>query len=84
MEGFDYDGAAVEHKRRKARGYAEEQDRFVISSLNATMRSDHGERTLRYEGGAWTCSCEFFTERSTCSHTMALEEILAKQAGLPM
>jgi hypothetical protein len=31
---------------------------------------------VQFEGGNWTCDCDFFTTRGVCSHTMALERVL--------
>ncbi|HYT46354.1 MAG TPA: SWIM zinc finger family protein [Methylomirabilota bacterium] len=29
-----------------------------------------------YANGKWSCTCDFFQERETCSHTMAAKQIL--------
>jgi hypothetical protein len=73
---------ALAGKRRKAERYATEPDRFSLDSLSATMHSEHGNRTLAFEKGKWSCTCDFFAEQQTCSHVMALEIILSDFAGL--
>jgi hypothetical protein len=75
-------GPAIEAKERKAARYAQEQERFVVSSLRATMQADHGDRVIEFGGGHWSCTCPFFSEHRTCSHVMALEKILLRDARL--
>lgn len=73
---------AVAAKWQKAERYAREQDRFCLDSLQVTMRSEHDERHISFEAGSWSCTCDFFALHATCSHVMALNLILRKQAGL--
>ena len=61
----------------KAKRYALEKDRVAISSLTARFRGDHDSYTLALEEGAWRCTCPFFSSWGVCSHTMAMEKILA-------
>ena len=64
-------------KIQKARRYAEEKGRIRFSRLTAQFQGDHGSYTLSYEGGQWRCTCSFFSQWGTCSHTMALQRILS-------
>jgi hypothetical protein len=64
-------------KIEKARRYAEEQDRVRFSHFEVIFRGDHNTYTVRYDKGAWKCGCRFFAQRGLCSHTMAMERILA-------
>jgi hypothetical protein len=73
---------AIVGKRHKAARYMDEQGRFQILSVLATMESEHDNRILQFSDGSWKCSCDFFLEHCTCSHTMALEAILCDKAGL--
>ena len=60
----------------KARNYAEERDRVTINRLSATFRGNNNTHELGYEAGAWHCSCRGFSTQGSCSHTMALREML--------
>ena len=60
----------------KARKYAEERDRVTITSLKATFQGNHNAHEVAFDSGSWHCGCHFFTARSVCSHTMALQRIL--------
>ena len=63
-------------KVEKARTYAGEKDRVSIGSFSATFRGNHDSYQVRYDEGAWQCSCPSFGSRNLCSHTMALERML--------
>ncbi|MBI2868290.1 MAG: hypothetical protein HYX96_00490 [Chloroflexi bacterium] len=65
-------------KIEKAKRYAQEKDRITFSELAVKFRGDNNEYQVRYKDGAWHCSCDFFNRWGTCSHTMALEKILAE------
>ena len=60
----------------KARNYAEERDRVTISRLTATFRGNNNTHQLGYDEGQWHCSCRGFSAQGSCSHTMALQEML--------
>ena len=65
-------------KIEKAKFYAEERDRIHFESLRATLRGDNDSvHTVSYDNGTWNCDCSFFSTRGVCSHTMAMEKILA-------
>jgi len=64
-------------KIEKARRYAEERDRVRFLQFEVVFRGDHNTYTVRYDSGAWKCGCRFFAQRGVCSHTMAMERILA-------
>jgi len=64
-------------KIEKARRYAEEKDRVRFNSFEVVFRGDHDTHTIRYANGIWKCGCRFFAQRGLCSHTMAMERILA-------
>jgi hypothetical protein len=73
---------ALKEKQAKADGYVSEPERFRVISLELEMRSKHGIRLISYEDGEWNCTCDFFRERGTCSHTMAAGRLL-KDFPLP-
>ncbi len=74
--------APVLAKQRKAARYSREQDRFEVFSVRATMQAEHGARVVEFDGGSWSCTCDFFRHHATCSHVMALESILLDQAKM--
>jgi hypothetical protein len=63
-------------KIEKAKGYAQEPDRVTFSSLAAVFRGKNDEHELSYADGKWHCTCGFFSQWETCSHTMALQQML--------
>jgi hypothetical protein len=65
-------------KIEKAKRYAQEKDRVVFTDFKVSFRGDNDSYLLSYADGRWTCSCNFFSARGMCSHTMALQRILAE------
>lgn len=63
-------------KIEKAKRYAEERDRIKFESFTATFEGENNPHTVTFEGGQWSCDCDYFMTRGVCSHTMALERIL--------
>lgn len=73
-------------KIEKAKMYAEERDRIQFKTLHATIRGENDSvHAVSYEQGIWGCDCDFFASRGVCSHTMALERVLANMVdiGIP-
>jgi hypothetical protein len=64
-------------KIEKAKRYAEERNRIHFISFSVTFDGDNNPHTVTYNAGHWECDCAFFKSRGVCSHTMALERILA-------
>jgi hypothetical protein len=65
-------------KIEKAKVYAEERERIQFESLTVTLRGDNDTiHDVSYQNGKWKCDCSFFASRGVCSHTMAMERILA-------
>lgn len=64
-------------KIRKANKYCNETERFKITNFTVEIKSEHDTRTINYnnESGC-SCTCDFYKERGTCSHIMAIEKIL--------
>ncbi len=65
-------------KIEKAKKYAEDPSRVKIRRLEVGFRGDHGVHNIRYDGGKWSCDCNFFSSWGTCSHIMALERLLGE------
>jgi len=65
-------------KIEKSKIYAEERERIEFESLRVTLRGDNDSvHKVSYENGNWKCDCSFFSSRNVCSHTMAMERVLA-------
>jgi hypothetical protein len=75
--------SAMIAKISKAREYAQEPERMEISSAVVLFKGKHQTYHVVFEHGVWKCECDFYTQRSVCSHTMALEKVLGK-TGMTM
>jgi hypothetical protein len=65
-------------KIEKAKIYSSERDRIQFESFRVRVEGDNNAPHLvEYHDGVWNCDCGFFGTRSVCSHTMAIERILA-------
>ena len=64
-------------KIEKANRYAQETDRVTFSELSVKFRGENSNYDTSYTDGKWHCSCLFFSSWGLCSHTMAMEKILA-------
>lgn len=65
-------------KIEKAHRYAREPERIGIQDLNATFHGGHDDYTVSLQNGVWSCSCHTFSSHvvGTCSHIMAMQQIL--------
>ena len=64
-------------KIEKAKRYAEERERVQFEQFQATIVGTNNSHRITFDHGEWNCDCDFFTSRGVCSHTMAMERILA-------
>ncbi len=64
-------------KIEKAKRYAEQRDRIRFVSFSVTFDGENNPHTVTYTDGQWDCDCSFFKSRGVCSHSMALERVLA-------
>jgi hypothetical protein len=66
-------------KIEKAHRYAREPERVRFASFEATFQGGHDSYTISFQDDHWTCSCHTYTSHTvgTCSHVMALQQILA-------
>ena len=71
--------SAMIGKIEKAHRYAQEPDRIQFQSFAATFKGGHDAYEVAFDDGQWTCSCHTFESHTvgTCSHIMAMQEILA-------
>ena len=74
-------------KVEKAKRYAQEPDRVTLSEFSVDFRGEHNSYTVSYKDNRWHCTCKFFSQWKTCSHTMALQQlfvgVLPKEAVAP-
>jgi hypothetical protein len=63
-------------KIQKANRYAQEPERIGFQQFSANFRGEHDSYTVSYNGGSWTCSCNFFGSWGVCSHTMTMQKLL--------
>lgn len=68
----------LDEKRAKALRYAAEPERFQLKDATFVVRSNHGVREVKYREGTWRCVCEFYRQQGTCSHILAVRELLRK------
>lgn len=68
----------------KARRYAQERERIKFDHFKASLDGRNNSHVVEYADGAWQCDCNFFITREVCSHTMALERILAGMLPEPL
>jgi hypothetical protein len=64
-------------KIEKARMYAQERERIKFEHFKVIVDGKNNPHVVEYADGAWKCDCDFFITRGVCSHSMALERILA-------
>lgn len=64
-------------KIEKAKRYAEQRDRIRFTAFTVTFDGDNNPHSVTYQDGQWQCDCSFFHSRGVCSHSMALEKVLA-------
>ena len=64
-------------KIEKAKRYAQERDRVTFHEFSVKFRGENNDYDTGYQNGKWHCSCSFFSSWGLCSHTMALEKMLA-------
>ena len=69
--------SSIVSKIDKSRTYAEEKERVSVTNFNASFHGNHNTYEVTYDSGNWHCQCLFFTTRGVCSHTMALQRMLA-------
>ena len=65
-------------KIEKAKRYAQEPERITFSGFTAVFRGDNNEHKIGYSNEKWHCTCYFFSQWGTCSHVMALQQVLSK------
>jgi hypothetical protein len=64
-------------KIEKAKRYAQETNGVTFCDFTVKFHGDNSDYDVSFRDGKWGCSCHFFSNWEICSHTMAMEKILA-------
>ena len=65
-------------KIEKGKRYAEEKEqRIRFQSFKVSIAGDNNQHWVHMENGELKCDCGFFLTRGRCSHTIAIETVLA-------
>ncbi len=64
-------------KIEKAKLYAEEPSRARFNSFEVDFRGGHDVHHVSYDGEEMSCSCRYYAMYKVCSHTMAMQRLLA-------
>ncbi len=64
-------------KIEKAKRYAQETERVTFGEFTVKFRGENSDYDVSYKDEKWQCTCSFFSNWGLCSHTMAMERILA-------
>jgi hypothetical protein len=62
----------------KAHRYAEEPDRVQLASLEALVRGDNSNHTVRLSVGRLTCDCDHYEHERLCAHVLTVERVLKR------
>ena len=72
VEKISKDDSLFQTKIQKAKKYVLDQNRFVDEGNKIIINSDHGTRVVnKLKDGGYSCSCDYFKSKGTCSHIMA-------------
>ncbi|HEU0163420.1 MAG TPA: SWIM zinc finger family protein [Thermomicrobiales bacterium] len=63
-------------KIEKAHRYAQEPERVSVAAFQATFHGGHDDYQVSLAGDNWACSCHTFDSLGTCSHVMAIQQML--------
>jgi hypothetical protein len=65
-------------KIEKAHRYAQEPERISFEDLTASFRGGHDTYKVTLRDDHWQCTCHTFESHAigTCSHIMAMQQIL--------
>jgi hypothetical protein len=68
--------SAMIAKISKAREYAQQPERIMFKAFEVAFHGRHQDYIVTFDHGTWHCTCDFFTQRGVCSHTMTMERVL--------
>lgn len=76
--------SAMISKIMKAKRYASERERMRFETFSVVFTGNHRDHRVTYDNGIWNCTCDFFSQRGVCSHTMAMEKVLEGMLPVPV
>ena len=72
VEKISKNDGLFQTKIQKAKKYILNKARFVDNGNKIVISSDHGTRVVtKLNDGGYSCSCDYFKMKGTCSHIMA-------------
>jgi hypothetical protein len=60
----------------KAHRYAEEPDRVHLGRLEALVRGDNSDHTVKLADGRLSCDCDHYLHERLCAHVLTVERVL--------
>jgi SWIM zinc finger len=61
----------LEGQQAEAKRYAGDPSRFVLLAFDLEVRTENENHLVLYDHNECSCSCDFFRENRTCSHSIA-------------
>ena len=71
VEEVSKEDTIFQRKIQKAKRYVLEPERFTFKDNKTIINSEHGIRTVVYKNNKYTCDCEYYKEKGTCSHIIS-------------
>ncbi len=59
----------------KARRYAQEPDRVQVDALQARVRGNNSDHTVRLADGRLRCDCDHYDHEGLCAHVLTVERL---------
>ncbi len=60
----------------KAHRYAEEPERVQLLCLEALVRGDNSDHTVKMANGRLSCDCDHYLHERLCAHVLTVERVL--------
>jgi hypothetical protein len=60
----------------KAHKYAEEPERVQLTVLEAVVRGNSDDHTVKLADGRLSCNCDHFRIEGLCAHVLTVERVL--------
>jgi len=60
----------------KAHRYAEEPERVQLARLEAIVRGDNSDHTVKLADGRLSCDCDHYQHERLCAHVLTVERVL--------
>jgi hypothetical protein len=60
----------------KAHRYAEEPERVQLARLEALVRGDNSDHTVKLGDGRLSCDCDHYEHERLCAHILTVERVL--------